>query len=146
MTLIRLSVEIAATPEGVYDYVTRPARWKEWHPSSLRTRGIGDESLTAGRHFEEDVRSAGFTRHLSWRVEESEQAVQWRAAARMEDGSSVKLHYGFTATPGGMRFTRTLEYSLRPVALRWLNDLIVWRKVKSESARALDNVRRRLSR
>lgn len=141
MTLLRQSIEIPAPPAAVYDYVTRPVRWKEWHPSSLAVQEAGDESLVAGRRFEEDVNAAGRRRHLQWMVEESRPGQRWRASAYMEDGSTVRLTYELEAGGTGTRFTRTLEYVLAPVWLRWLNDLFLWKRVQRESQAALERLR-----
>ena len=146
MTTIRLSTVIPAAPRAVYDYVTRPVRWKEWHPSSQEVQGVDDEPLVAGRRFEEDIVAGGRARHLTWLVEESRQDARWRASAYMADGSTVRLCYEFTPEGDGTRFTRTLEYVLRPALLRWLNDLFLWRRVERESAHALEQLRSRFAR
>lgn len=141
MTLLRQSIDIPAPPATVYDYVTRPLRWKEWHPSSLAVQEVGDESLVAGRRFEEDVEAGGRRRHLAWMVEESRGGQRWRASAYMEDGSTVRLTYDFEAAGAGTRFTRTLEYVLAPVLLRWINDAFLWKRVQRESQAALERLR-----
>lgn len=140
MTLIRLERQIAAAPTAVYDFVTRPARWKEWHPASLRADAHAMDSLSVGANFEEDIRSAGFTRHLRWHVMESVPGVRWSAHALMGDGSRVKLHYELSESANGTRFVRSLDYELRPWLLRKLNDLFMWRRVQRESNHALDNL------
>lgn len=145
MTVITLTADIAATPQQVYDYVTRPVRWKEWHPASQGVKDVEDESLVAGRRFEEDVLSAGRYRHLTWLVEESRPGQRWRASAYMADGSTVRLTYEMAAAGTGTRFTRTLEYTLRPLLLRWLNDLFLWKRVRAESETALANLCARLT-
>ena len=139
MTVISLTADITASPAQVYDYVTRPLRWKEWHPASQGV-DVGDESLVAGRRFEEDVLSAGRPRHLTWLVEESRPGERWRASAYMADGSTVRLSYEMVANGNGTRFTRTLEYTLRPMLLRWPNDLFLWRRIQAESEAALANL------
>jgi uncharacterized protein YndB with AHSA1/START domain len=145
MTTIQLSEHISASPAAVYDYVTRPAKWKEWHPASLGTPGHGDQSLAAGAQFEEDIRSAGFTRHLRWRVLVGQHAKRWEAAAVMNDGSTVRLLYEFAAAGRGTRFSRTLTYEIKPRLLRIANDWLMWRKVQLESRRALANLARKFA-
>ena len=140
MTTIRLERRIAAAPAAVYDLVTRPARWHEWHPSSLRADAHAMESLAAGARFEEDIRSSGFTRHLRWTVREAESPRRWCAEAVMDDGSQVRLLYELAADGAGTHFVRTLDYRLAPPLLRALNDLLMWRRVQRESNRALDNL------
>lgn len=145
MTVITLSAEVRATPAQVYDYVTRPVRWKEWHPASQGVKDVDDESLVAGRRFEEEVLSAGRQRHLTWLVEESRPGQRWRASAYMADGSTVRLTYDMVASGIGTQFTRTLEYNLHPRLLRLLNDLFLWKRVKAESEVALANLCARLA-
>lgn len=143
MTTVQLSARLAAPPAQVYDYVTRPARWKEWHPASLGTPGQGDASLAAGAAFEEDIRAAGIRRHLRWQVLDSQPGVRWAARAVMGDGSTVHLLYEFSAAGDGTQFTRTLDYRIKPLLLRLANDWILWRRVRRESGRALANLARR---
>lgn len=138
MTTLCQSVEITASPLTVYDYVTRPLRWKEWHHSSLAVQDVGDESLVAGRRFDEDVQAAGgLRRHLTWMVEESHPGKRWRASAYMADGSTVRLTYEFAESGSGTTFTRTLEYAVAPLLLRWAGRLFLAGKVEKESAAAL---------
>ncbi len=145
MTTIQLSEHIPAAPAAVYDYVTRPARWKEWHPASLGTPGHGDQSLAAGAEFEEDIRSAGFKRHLRWRVLDGQPGRRWEATAVMNDGSRVRLLYEFVAADQGTHFSRTLTYEIKPRLLRAANDWVMWRKVRLESRRALANLARKFA-
>ncbi len=142
MTTIRIERHIPAAPAAVYDLVTRPARWKDWHPSSLRADAHAMDSLSAGARFEEDIRSAGFVRHLRWQVLDSQPPRRWAANATMDDGSRVSLRYELSAQAGGTRFVRTLDYTLRPWWLRVLNELLMWRRVRRESRRALDHLAR----
>ncbi len=146
MTLLRQSIGIPASPASVYDYVTRPMRWKEWHHSSLAVQEVADESLVAGRRFEEDVQAAGgLQRHLVWTVEESHPSKLWRASAYMADGSTVRLTYEFVASGNGTEFTRTLEYVVAPFFLRLLGKLFLAGKVEKESAAALERLRQHFS-
>lgn len=140
MTRIRLELTIAAEPQALYDYVTRPARWHEWHPASLGAEAHASESLAAGARFEEDIVSSGFKRRLRWHVLDSHPGARWEARASMADGSSVHLVYEFAADGGGTRFTRTLDYHVKPVLLRLLNDLLLWRRVRAESRLAMTNL------
>lgn len=141
MTTLQQSIEIPASPLALYDYVTRPVRWKEWHHSSLGVSDVADESLVAGRRFEEDVVVAGGRqRHLTWLVEESRIGQRWRASAYMPDGSTVRLCYEFLASGEGTRFTRHLEYVVGPTLLRWLDGLYLHRKVAAESSAALQRL------
>lgn len=141
MTQLRQSLEISATPAALFDYVSRPLRWKEWHHSSLEVRGVQDEPLVAGRRFEESVMAAGgLRRELTWLVEESHPGKRWRASAYMADGSTVRLCYEFDASAAGTHFTRSLDYTVAPVFLRLINHFFLQEKVKKESDAALQRL------
>ena len=142
MTTIQLEQFILAPTQAVYDYVTRPARWKEWHPASLGAQQHAAESLGVGARFEEDILSAGVKRHLRWTVEQAEPGQRWAAGAVMEDGSTAHLEYRFEARNTGMNFTFILRYQLKPLHLRLANALFMWRRVQAESRLALGNLTR----
>ncbi|MDI1301844.1 MAG: SRPBCC family protein [bacterium] len=146
MARLSQSIEIPAAPMAVYDYVSRPARWREWQLASLGAHELGvqelsKDSLVAGRRFEGEVRSSGRSYHLTWLVEESRPGQYWRASAYMADGSTVKLFYEFRAVAGGTHFTRTLDYVFEPVLLRWMDRFFLRKKVERESLLALENLR-----
>ncbi len=145
MTVIQLEQFILAPTQAVYDYVTRPALWKEWHPVSLGAQQHAAESLDAGARFEEEILAAGVKRHLRWTVEQAEPGVRWAASAVMDDGSSVHLLYRFEARNTGMNFTFTLSYRIKPLHLRLVNALFAWRRVQADSRLALSNLTRRFS-
>jgi len=137
---------LRAAPEAVYDYLTRPARWREWHHSSLGTEAHAEASLPAGAEFREQIRSVGIRKQLHWRVQVAEPAKRWEAAATMDDGSTVQLQYAFAALPEGTRFTRRLTYTLKPWSLRLLNATVGWAKVRIESRQALRSLQRHFER
>jgi uncharacterized protein YndB with AHSA1/START domain len=130
-------VQLAAPPQAAYDYLSRPARWREWHHSSLGAQEHALESLPTGAKFEEDIRTVGFTRHLRWQVLEARPGQRWEATASMDDGSTVRLLYEFAPHESGTRFTRTLDYAVAPVLLRVLNATVGALKVRLESRQAL---------
>lgn len=140
MTVIQREVFIPASPLAVYDYVSCPKRWKEWHPASQATLGIDDGTQDMGARFAEQVRSAGFTRLLQWQVRDAVRGRRWEADAFMRDGSRVHLLYELSAENQGTRFRRTLTYDIKPRLLRLANDWLMWRRVERESAQALDNL------
>lgn len=146
MTRVSQSIDIPAAPAVVYDYVSRPSRWREWQLASLGVHELGvqeisKDSLVAGRRFEGDVTTSGHTYHLTWMVEESRPGEYWRASAYMADGSTVKLFYEFRPMDQGTHFTRTLDYVFAPVLLRVLDRLFLRKKVERECLLALQNLR-----
>jgi uncharacterized protein YndB with AHSA1/START domain len=48
MSRIYTSATIRWPVEVVFDYITTPGHWPEWHPSSLGVSGATDHSLAVG--------------------------------------------------------------------------------------------------
>lgn len=133
---------LRTTPESAYDYLTRPAHWRDWHHASLGTEAHAASPMRAGDRFREQIRTVGIRKELNWHVVHSDAPGIWEAQATMADGSTARLHYAFEAAEGGTRFTRTLSYTLKPWSLRLLNGTIGWLKVRLESKQALRRLQR----
>ena len=65
---IRLDIPI----ERVFDYVTTPGNWPDWHPSSLGVSGATSRSLEPSEKVTEDYRVAGRRGHIVWTARERE--------------------------------------------------------------------------
>lgn len=146
-TRLQHSIEIARTPREVYDYVTQPWRWHEWHPSSRAAQAATD-LLQAGDEFEEQIALRPLApwpptlhRQTRYRVLDAQPGQHWEVAGRMHDGW-LQLRYDFTAAGTGTRFTRTLRYGAKG-ASRLLLPLLRRRQAEL-SQLALANLKRRL--
>jgi len=139
-------IRIAHPPQQVFDYVTTPALWPEWHPSSLRLGTGADRPLKAGTHFEEDVRTAGREGHLRWQVRRCEPPRLWVADAEVDNGAQLTLSYRVSPDDHGALFERELVYTLPHVFLRVLNLLLLRRRIARESALSLQQLKQRLER
>jgi len=134
-------VKIARAPREVFDYVTTPARWPEWHPSSLRLAPGADKPLKAGTRFEEDVRAGGREGHLRWQVRRCEPPRLWVADAETDNGAMLTLSYRVSPDDHGALFERELVYSLPNVFLRLINLLLLRRRIARESALSLQQLK-----
>ena len=65
MTTITSQAVIAKPPAAVFDYVTTPAHWLLWHPSSLGLHGATDHSLQIGDPDRSGCCRLGKCRHTS---------------------------------------------------------------------------------
>src|SRR5262249_3916184 len=70
MTTVVTAAAIERPPAVVFDFVTTPAHWLEWHPSSLGLDGATDHSLQVGEAVTEAFRVAGRKGSVTWRVVE----------------------------------------------------------------------------
>jgi hypothetical protein len=123
MTLIEHSISIRCTARALYDYVTQPWRWHEWHPTS-KSATATTAVLQVGDTYTEiiELQPFGFLplrirRQLDYVVLIAEPHREWavRASSR---GSVMNLRYRFEPIAEGVQFTRTLSYEISgPVAV-----------------------------
>jgi uncharacterized protein YndB with AHSA1/START domain len=137
-TRIVNEITIARPPRQVYDYVTTPANWPRWHPSSLAVRGATDHSLALGESVEEDFIVAGRRGSVTWTVVAREAPLRWSI-----DGKNVDSRGGGTVTyalrpeDGGTRFERVLTYHMPNLLAGILDHFGVRERVAAESAEAV---------
>ncbi|MBJ2290607.1 SRPBCC family protein [Pseudomonas sp. MF5691] len=107
----RISQEryIQAPIETVYDYVTQPDRWHEWHPTSLSADTGTSGSLPVGQRFTEMIDLLGVRVPMSYRVQIAVPPREFKTVftSLAVDGS---IHYFLQARGSGTLFTRVLSY------------------------------------
>lgn len=120
---IRNELYIACAVEHVYDYVTQPDRWHEWHPTSLSAETGMRGPLPAGQRFSEEIDLLGLQLHMDYRVLIARPPQEFKSlfTSSLADGS---LHYRLQARGRGTLFRRTLDYSLQ-VDVRGLHGRLV---------------------
>jgi uncharacterized protein YndB with AHSA1/START domain len=144
-TTLTHTVELAAPPAAVYDYVTRPWRWHEWHPAS-RWASARDRPLEVGDTFDEDIElrpipGLRLRRRMTYRVHAAERPRLWEVRGDTADGR-VGIRYEFRPHGGGTRFIRTLSYrthGLTTLLLPFLKP-----RMAAQSRVALQQLARRL--
>ncbi|WP_439865231.1 SRPBCC family protein [Pseudomonas antarctica] len=109
--LERISQErfIEAPIEVVYDYVTQPDRWHEWHPTSLGADTGTTGPLAAGMRFTEIIDLLGVRVPMSYRVQVAQPPQEFKTVftSAAVDGS---IHYFLQPHRGGTLFKRVLIY------------------------------------
>jgi hypothetical protein len=123
MTTIEHRIPIRCTPRALYDYVTQPWRWHEWHPSSKCAAATTDV-LEVGDTYTEVIELRPFAflplqirRQLSYEVLVATPALEWAVRATSR-GSVMNLRYRFEPNAEGVSFTRTLSYEIKgPLAV-----------------------------
>jgi uncharacterized protein YndB with AHSA1/START domain len=137
-TRIANEITIARPRQQVYDYVTTPANWPRWHPSSLAVRGATDHPLALGESVVEDFIVAGNRGTVTWTVVTREPPVRWSI-----EGRNVGSRGGGTVTyvllpdEAGTRFERVLTYRTPNLLAAILDHFGVRERVAAESAEAV---------
>jgi len=140
-TRIRSSVEIARDPDSVFDYVTTPANWPKWHPSSLGVSGAADHPLELGEQVTEDFLVAGHRGRAVWTVLEREAPERWVIAGEVDGRKAGAITYTLTPSGTGTRFDRELVYASPSILFAVLNRASVRAKVERESATAVQRLK-----
>ena len=136
-TRIRSSVEIARDPDLVFDYVTTPANWPKWHPSSLGVSGAVDHPLDLGEQVTEDSLVAGRRGQAVWTVVEREAPERWVIAGEVNGRPAGAIIYTVTAAGAGTRFDRELVYASPNLLFAVLNRISIHARIERESAEAV---------
>lgn len=137
MTRVYKSIRIQTPIERVFDYVTTPGNWPEWHPSSLGVSGATDHSLEPGEKVTEEFRAAGRRGSVVWTVRERVAPQRWVIEGRVEGGGGGTITYTLTPQDGATTFERDFVYAMPNALLALLDRLVLRRRVEAESAEAL---------
>lgn len=136
-TRLQHEILIRRSPDAVYDYVSTPARWPEWHPSSLSLEGGAEHPLPAGARFDEEIRAGGRRGHLSWTVRSAERPQLWVADAVAHNGVRLRLTYRLQPLGASTRFERQIEYQMPNLWWALLDRVLLRRRIDAESAESL---------
>ena len=141
-TRIVNEITIARPPQQVYDFVSTPANWPRWHPSSLAVHGATDHSLALGESVVEDFIVAGNRGTVTWTVVAREAPSSWSIDGR-NAGSRGGGTVTYTLRPegGGTRFTRVLTYHMPNLLAGILDNFGVRERVAAESAEAVTRLK-----
>ncbi len=141
------SIEIAASPEALYGYVTQPWCWHEWHPNSKWARAE-TEVLRAGDRFEEQIElqplsPLPFTmrRETSYTVLRAEPPRLWECRGETRDGW-LEIRYELEPTLVGTMFTRQLTFEASGLTAALMPFLRS--RMAARSVLALENLKRRM--
>jgi uncharacterized protein YndB with AHSA1/START domain len=128
---------IKAPIDRVYDYVTQPDRWHEWHPTSLSADTGTTGSLPMGTRFTEVIDLLDIRVPMSYRVQIARRPSEFKTVftSLAVDGS---LHYFLLPHQGGTLFKRVLTYETE-LQLATLHDRMI-----ELSTLALDQLKHRL--
>ena len=123
MTRIYTTATIACPLAALYDYVTTPAYWPEWHPSSLGVSDGAEHSLLLGERVTERFLVAGRRGSVVWTVTEREEPQRWVIVGAIEGATaavpsptcspSAPMASSSRASSSIQRPTRSLPSSMR---------------------------------
>lgn len=103
---------IEANIQTVYDYVTQPDRWHEWHPSSVSADTGMHGPLPGGQRFSEIIDLLGLKVRMDYRVLIADSPWEFKTlfSSFLADGT---IHYRLKARGRGTVFKRTFKYVMQ---------------------------------
>lgn len=133
------SVSLIHQPvQQVFDYVTTPENWPQWHPASLQVSGATDHPLTVGEQVTEAYRVAGRRGRVVWTVRECVPRQRWIIEGQIVGSAhGGTIVYRFSPSAGGTLFEREFTYTLAGSFMRLFGWLVLQRRVQAESDEAL---------
>lgn len=131
----------------VFLYVTTPAYWPRWHPSSLSVTGAGaDHSALLGEEVTEEFLVAGRTGNVVWKVVEREEPRLWAIEGTIVGRSSGgRVTYELVPEGGRTHFARIFDYPTPGFLFAAADRLVLRRRVESESRDAVQRLAEILS-
>ena len=136
------SIQISRPIEQVFDFITTPCNWPQWHPASVSVSRSADHSLLQGEEVTEDISVAGRRGQVIWLVRERRAPRRWVIDGKAKDGGRATITYTLTPYPAGTNFERELVYTIPNVLLAILDWLIIRSRMKAESVEALQRLKR----
>ena len=138
MTRIYTTTQINRPIEQVYEFVTTPDHWPQWHPSSLGVTADTDHSLVVGESCTEAFYVAWQKGEVIWTVVDRKAPTRWvingRIVGRNNGGT---ITYTLTPQNGGTYFEREFVYPRPNILFSLLDKVIVRRRVTAESEEAV---------
>jgi uncharacterized protein YndB with AHSA1/START domain len=136
------TINIGQPPTTTFQYVTTPANWPKWHPSSLSVTGAVDHSLEVGEAVQEAFSVAGRKGIAIWTVRDRQVPALWVIDGQSKDGGGgATITYSLSATDTGTRFVRTMVYRMPNLGLAALDRLSLHDRIAAESVEALQKLK-----
>ncbi len=149
MYIIENKMEIQCSAQALFNYVTQPWLWHEWHPNSISATE-NPNGLKVGDTFQEMIRLKPldplpviFNRETSYTVLVSQPDTQWIVEGKTNNGA-LRIQYDFEKiSENRVLFKRTLSFKVEG-HLRVMSYFLV-KNMKKTSVIALDNLKKKLS-
>ena len=145
MSRIYSPIQIPLPPETVFDYVSTPGNWPQWHVSSLGVSGATDHSLEVGEQVTEEYIVAGRHGQAIWTVTERVFPRKWSITADVASGAGRGI-VTYTCNPNeqGTFFEREFVYTMHRLLWKIIDRLILRRRIEAESMQSVQQLKQAL--
>jgi hypothetical protein len=136
--------DIRRAPSAVFEFVTTPAHWPEWHPSSLSVEGAIDHSLEVDEQVVEEFRVAGRRGRVVWTVRAKSYPARWSIDGMIDGRAAGTVTYTLTPVSDGTHFVREFTYRAPSLWFALVNWIVLKGTIQSESDEAVTRLKRML--
>lgn len=138
---VERSVQIAATPDQIYEVIMDPACLERWVTIHTALEAAPDGRLERGSELTQRLHLAGRGFTVHWKVIENRPArkVVWEGRGPLRSHAGVI--YELTPSDGGTRFTYTNEFALPGGPLGRFAGPVVRRVTMGEVDKSLQRLR-----
>ncbi|MGF6970141.1 uncharacterized protein YndB with AHSA1/START domain [Paraburkholderia sp. WC7.3g] len=143
-TKIVTGISIERPDAVVFDYVTTPSHWPDWHPSSLSVTGATDHSLSVGEQVTEEFRVAGRRGSVVWTVAARDRPRKWVIVGTIDGKSAGTVSYTLAPAASGTRFEREFVYRAPSLWFEAVNVIFVRARIQQESDEAVARLKQGL--
>ena len=137
MARIHKTIQIPRPVAAVFDFVTTPGNWPQWHPSSRGVRGVTEHSLAVGEQVAEVFQVGWHRGRVVWTCRERRAPHHWVIDGEVEGGGGGTITYALAPDGTGTRFERTFVYTMPTRLLVLLDRLFIRHLMEASSDRAL---------
>jgi len=138
---VERSIQIAASPEQVYEVIMNPACLAEWVTIHVALEDAPAGALEQGSELTQKLELAGRCFTVRWKVVENRNAerVVWQGRGPMRSHAGVT--YELEPIDGGTRFSYTNEFALPGGPLGRVAGPVIKRVTASEIDSSLDRLK-----
>jgi hypothetical protein len=145
MPCIQHSILIRKPAAQIFDYLTTPRHWPDFHPASLEETGTIDHPLQVGDRHRERFRTHGWTGYINWITLKAERPYHFRIRGEVEGiGGRLMVTFCILDRRDGAEIRRELLYTRSNWLLRLLDRLYLHSHMIRESHIAWEQLKRNL--
>jgi hypothetical protein len=145
MPRIEHSILIKKPAAQIYDYLTTPKHWPDFHPASLEESGATEHPLQVGDRHRERFRTRGWTGYIDWTTIETDRPFHFRIRGEVEGiGGTILITFRTVETLDGVELHRELQYTRSSWLLRVVDALYLHAHMTRESVTAWEQLKRNL--
>jgi hypothetical protein len=134
MAQVVTEIDTQGPPLAVFDLVTTPKYWPQWHPATVGVGGVTDRPIQLGDVIRERAQIGPNLHEGDWTV--VEYARPTRVVLQMA-GGALQITYIFAATDRITRFRRQLDYPPGRFGGSGADPTLVQRLMEEQSAEGL---------